>query len=84
MHFSLHSDKKKEVDHVQRGPPACLIKPLRRHRPVSFASLTMTLFNRLFIANQYFILCKRVEGKFDVGMPLWSSLKLLLLNFYLI
>lgn len=50
MHFSLHIDKRRGVDHVQKGPPTRLIRPLRRHGPVSFASLTLTLFNMLYMA----------------------------------
>lgn len=47
MHFSLHSDKRRGVDQVEKGPPTRLIELLRLYRLVSFASLTLRLLNVL-------------------------------------
>lgn len=74
VHFSLHSDKRKGVGHIQKGPPTRLITLLRCHGPVSFASLTL----RLYMKNLTFYSQQTHWSQFDVGrVPPWNSSKLL-------
>lgn len=71
MHSSLHSDKRRGADRVQKGPPTRLIKPLRHHRPVSFAALTVRLFNILYLGNLIFCSLQTYWGQCHRGTT-WS------------
>lgn len=73
MHSSLHSDKRRGADCVQKGPPTRLIKPLRHHRPVSFAALTVRLFNILYMGTPDILPTADPLRP----MPPWNNLKLL-------
>lgn len=72
-----------EQGHAERGPPTRLIGTLRRHRPVSFGSLTLRLFLRRSIwehLTSYSL--QTYWSQFDDGrMPPWNSMKLLLIHF---
>lgn len=78
VHFSLHSDKRRGVGHIQKGPPTRLIKLLRCRGPVSFASLTLRQFNTLYMKHLTFYSQRTYWSQFDVGrVPPWNSSKLL-------
>lgn len=71
---SLHSNKRRgEVDHVQMGPPACLITPLKAPQ---FASLVRTLFNVLSTATCSAWLTAVLKGNLLSACSTWKKLRL--------